>query len=123
VLGEELDSAKNLKPEGDSTIISYQHKETSGADISYLQIRHNYQNAAKALKVKILVGHARYIAMQIDKKGARIYVGIELFNEGHNIVLTTLEQKLMEQEITANDMWMGAGKAGGGIGSGCLPVR
>jgi outer membrane protein OmpA-like peptidoglycan-associated protein len=50
--------------------------------------------------------------MQIDKNGARIYVGIELFNDGRNISLTILEQKAMEQEITANDMWEALQKDG-----------
>ena len=112
LLDEEVDSAKNLKPEGDRTVISYQYGEFSGIAPNYLQIRRNYQNAAKALKAKILVDRARYTAMQIDKNGARIYVGIELFNDGRNISLTILEQKAMEQEITANDMWQTLQKDG-----------
>jgi outer membrane protein OmpA-like peptidoglycan-associated protein len=105
MLDEDPDSAKNLKPEGDKTFIRYQYQESAGTAPSYLQIRRNYQNAAKALKAKILVDRLRYTAMQIDRNGARIYVGIELFNDGRNISLTILEQKAMEQEITANDMW------------------
>jgi len=105
MLDEDSDSAKNLKPEGDKTFIRYQYQESAGTAPSYLQIRRNYQNAAKALKGKILVDRLRYTAMQIDKNGARIYVGIELFNDGRNISLTILEQKAMEQEITAHDMW------------------
>jgi outer membrane protein OmpA-like peptidoglycan-associated protein len=112
LLDEDPDSAKNLKPEGDRTVIKYQYQEAAGTAPSYLQIRRNYQNAAKALKAKILVDRLRYTAMQIDKNGARIYVGIELFNDGRNISLTILEQKAMEQEITANDMWEALQKDG-----------
>jgi outer membrane protein OmpA-like peptidoglycan-associated protein len=112
MLDEDPDSAKNLKPEGDKTFIRYQYQESAGTAPSYLQIRRNYQNAAKALKGKILVDRLRYTAMQIDKNGARIYVGVELFNDGRNISLTILEQKAMEQEITANDMWEALQKDG-----------
>ena len=50
--------------------------------------------------------------MQIDKDGARIYIGLELFNDGRNISLTIVEQKAMEQEITANEMWQALQKDG-----------
>lgn len=112
LLDEDPESVKNLKPEGDRTLIRYQYRESAGMAPSYLQIRRNYQNAAKALKAKILVDRERYTAMQIDKNGVRIYVGIELFNDGRNISLTILEQKAMEQEITANEMWQTLQKDG-----------
>jgi OmpA-OmpF porin, OOP family len=112
MIEEEPDSPRNLRPEGDKTFISYNYDETAGASASYLQIRRNYQNAAKSLKGKILVDRDRYTAMQIDNKGSRIYVGLELFNDGRTISLTILEQKLMEQEITANDMWQALQKDG-----------
>jgi OOP family OmpA-OmpF porin len=112
MIDEDPDSAKNLKPEGDRTLIKYMYQESAGTAPSYVQIRRNYQNAAKSLKAKILVDRLRYTAMQIDKAGARIYVGIELFNDGRNISLTILEQKAMEQEITANDMWQALQKDG-----------
>ena len=54
----------------------------------------------------------RYTAMQIDKNGGRIFVGLELFNDGRTINLTIPEQKAMEQEITANDMWQTLQKDG-----------
>ena len=112
LLSDEMDSPKNLKPEGERTSISYQYGESSGNAPGYLQVRRNYQNAAKTLKAKILVDRDRYTAMQIDKDGARIYVGMELFNEGRNISLTILEQKAMIQEITAKDMWQALQKDG-----------
>jgi OmpA-OmpF porin, OOP family len=112
LLNEEPDSPKNLKPEGDKTSLSYQYEETAGTAPSYLQIRRNYQNAAKYLKAKILVDRDRYTAMQIDRNGARIYIGLELFNDGRSISLTILEQKEMKQEITANDMWQALQKDG-----------
>jgi OOP family OmpA-OmpF porin len=112
MIDEDPDSSKNLKPEGDKTSIKYQYEDSAGKAPSYLQVRRNYQNAAKTLKAKILVDRERYTAMQIDKGGGRIYVGIELFNEGRNISLTIVEQKAMEQEITANDMWEALQKDG-----------
>ena len=105
MIDEDPDSSKNLKPEGDKTFIKYQYEESAGKAPGYLQVRRNYQNAAKTLKAKILVDRERYTAMQIDKSGGRIYVSLELFNDGRNIDLTIVEQKAMEQEITANDMW------------------
>ncbi|MFA6012723.1 MAG: OmpA family protein [Desulfobacteraceae bacterium] len=112
LLNEEPDSPKNLRPEGEKTFISYQYDESTGREASYLQIRRNYQNAAKALKGKILVDRDRYTAMQIDTKGRRIYVGVELFNDGRTISLTILEQESMKQEITAQDMWQNLEKDG-----------
>jgi len=112
MINEDLDSPKNLKPEGDRTSIKYQYEDSAGIAPSYLQIRRNYQNAAKTLKAKILVDRERYTGMQIDKDGGRIYIGLELFNDGRTISLTIVEQKAMEQEITANDMWQALQKDG-----------
>ncbi len=112
MIDEDPDSSKNLKPEGDKTFIKYQYEESAGKAPSYLQVRRNYQNAAKALKAKILVDRERYTAMQIDKSGGRIYISLELFNDGRSIDLTIVEQKTMEQEITANDMWQALQKDG-----------
>lgn len=112
MINEDPDSPKNLRPEGEKTFIQYQHDETAGKEASYLQIRRNYQNAVKTLKGKILVDRDRYTAMQIDTKGRRIYVGVELFNDGRDISLTILEQEGMKQEITAQDMWQNLEKDG-----------
>jgi OmpA-OmpF porin, OOP family len=112
MIDEDPDSPKNLKPEGDRTIVKYQYQESAGTAPSYLQIRRNYQNAAKPLNAKILVDRERYTALQIEKNGARIYIGLELFNDGRTINLTIVEQKAMEQEITANDMWQALQKDG-----------
>ena len=112
MIDEDPDSSKNLKPEGDKTFIKYQYEESAGKAPSYLQIRRNYQNAAKALKAKILVDRERYTGMQIDKSGGRIYISLELFNDGRTVNLTIVEQKAMEQEITANDMWQALQKDG-----------
>jgi len=112
MIDEDPDSPKNLKPEGDKTFIKYQYEDSAGQAPSYLQIRRNYQNAAKALKAKILVDRLRYTAMQIDKDSSRIYIGLELFNDGRTIDITILEQKAMVQEITANDMWQALQKDG-----------
>jgi len=112
MIDEDPDSPKNLKPEGDKTFIKYQYEDSAAQAPSYLQIRRNYQNAAKALKAKILVDRLRYTAMQINKDSSRIYIGLELFNDGRTIDITILEQKAMVQEITANDMWQALQKDG-----------
>jgi OmpA-OmpF porin, OOP family len=112
MIDEDPDSPKNLKPEGDRTFIKYQYEDSAGTAPSYLQIRRNYQNAAKTLKAKILVDRQRYTSMQIDKDSGRIYIGLELFNDGRTIDITILEQKAMVQEITANDMWQALQKDG-----------
>jgi len=112
MIDDDPDSSKNLKPEGDKTFIKYQYEESAGKAPGYLQIRRNYQNAAKALKAKILVDRERYTGIQIDKSGGRIYISLELFNDGRNIDLAIVEQKAMEQEITANDMWQALQKDG-----------
>jgi len=102
LIDEEPDSPKNLRPEGDKTFISYQYPESAGSSASYLQIRRNYQKAGKKLRAKILVDRDRYTAMQIDQNGSRIYVGLELFNDGRAIGLTILEQKSMVQDVVVN---------------------
>lgn len=104
MLDEDPDSARNLRPEGDLTLLSYDFEE-GGKAPSYLQVRRNYQNAAKALKARILVDRERYTALQLDRSGAKVFVGIELFNDGRTLRLVVLEQKAMVQEITADEMW------------------
>ena len=112
IMIEESDSPKNLKVEGDKTYIKYQYDDSAGTAPSYLQVRRNYQNAVKALKAKTLVDRTRYTAMEIDKSGGKIYVCLDLFNEGRTVDLTIIEVKAMEQEITANDMWQALQKDG-----------
>lgn len=63
LLSEEVDSPKNLKPEENKTFIRYQYGESAGTAPSYLQIRRNYQNAAKASNAKIQI----YIAILIRR--------------------------------------------------------
>jgi len=75
MIDEDSESPKNLKPEGIRRASKYHYDESAGKAPSYLQIRRNYQNAAKALNAKILVDRERYTALQIDKSGGRIYVG------------------------------------------------
>jgi OmpA-OmpF porin, OOP family len=112
LLSEEPDSPTNLRPEGEKTSLSYNYDESAGTAASYLQIRRNYQNAAKTLKGKILVDRDRYTAMQIDTQGRRIYVGLELFNDGRTVSLTILEQEAMKQEITSQEMFKALEKDG-----------
>jgi hypothetical protein len=102
MMSEEPDSPLNLRPEGNKTFIIYQYPDLTGSSASYLQIRRNYQNAGKKLNAKILVDRERYTAMQIDQNGSRIYVGLELFNDGHTINLTILEQKHKVNDVVAN---------------------
>jgi outer membrane protein OmpA-like peptidoglycan-associated protein len=104
MIEEEPDSPKNLRPEGDLTLLGYDIEEGK-PPASYLQVRRNYQNAAKALKAKVLVDRDRYTAMQLDRDGAKVFVGLELFNDGRTFRLQILEQKAMVQEITADEMW------------------
>lgn len=112
MIDEDPESPKNLKPEGNRTQIRYAFSESSGTAPSYLKIRRNYQNAAKTLAAKILVDRERYTAMRIDRKGQRIFVGLELFNDGRTMTLTILEQEAMEQEVTADLMWQALSKDG-----------
>ena len=112
MIDEDPESSKNLKPEGNRTQIRYVFSESAGTAPSYLKIRRNYQNAAKTLSAKILVDRERYTAMRIDRKGQRIFVGLELFNDGRTMTLTVLEQESMEQEVTADLMWQNLSKDG-----------
>jgi outer membrane protein OmpA-like peptidoglycan-associated protein len=112
MIDEDPESPKNLKPEGNRTQIRYAFSESAGTAPSYLKIRRNYQNAAKTLSAKILVDRERYTAIRIDRKGQRIFVGLELFNDGRTMTLTVLEQESMEQEVTADLMWQNLTKDG-----------
>jgi outer membrane protein OmpA-like peptidoglycan-associated protein len=104
MLDEDPDSARNPRPEGDRTVLHYDFEE-GRTPPSYLQVRRNYQNAARTLQAVQLVDRGRYTALRIDRGGAKVFVGLELFNDGRTLTLTILEQKAMEQEITADEMW------------------
>ena len=104
MLDEDPESPRNLRPEGDRTVLRYDFEGEARAP-SYLQVRRNYQNAARTLKARQLVDRERYTALQIDRGAGKIFVGLELFNDGRTLTLTILEQKAMEQEITADEMW------------------
>lgn len=112
MIEDDPESKKNPRPEGNRTQLRYAFTNSAGAAPSYLQIRRNYQNAAKTLNAKILVDRERYTAMRISRKDQTVFVGIELFNDGRNMTLTVLEQAAMEQEVTADLIWQNLSKEG-----------
>ncbi len=105
-IDEDPDSPKNQHPEGDRYFIKYSYGESAGDPPGFLQIRRNYQNAAKQQSGTILADHPRYTALRFEREeGNNVYAGIEIFNEGRAIELTILVQKAMKQEISANLIW------------------
>lgn len=104
-IDEDPDSPKNLRPEGDRYFIKYAYDETAGDPAGFLQIRRNYQNAAKQQSGAVLVDHPRYTALRFDRGEGNVYAGIEVFNEGRSIELTILVQKAMKQDISASMIW------------------
>lgn len=104
-LDEDPDAARNLRPEGERTVLKYAFDEARGTPPGFLQVLRNYQNAAKAKGGAVLVEHPRYTALKFTPEGRTVYAAVEVFNEGRNVELTVLEQKAMVQEVTANLMW------------------
>ncbi len=104
-MDEDPDAARNLRPEGDRTLLKYEFDESKGTPPSFLQVLRNYQNAAKAKGGAVLVEHPRYTALKFTPEGRTVYAAVEVFNEGRNVELTVLEQKAMVQEVSANLMW------------------
>jgi len=111
LLEEEPDHARNPRPEGDLTVLNYNFEEERTAP-SYLQVRRNYQNAAKPLAAKTLVDRTGYTAMLIERGGAKTWVGLSIYNDGRTLSLAILEEKAMEQEVTADQMWQALQKDG-----------
>lgn len=104
-MDEDPDAARNLRPEGDRTLLKYEFDESKGTPPGFLQVLRNYQNAAKAKGGAVLVEHPRYTALKFTPEGRTVYAAVEVFNEGRNVELTVLEQKAMVQEVSANLMW------------------
>lgn len=105
-LDEDPDAAKNLRPEGERSLIAYEFPESAGTAPGMLQVLRNYQNAAKQKGGSVLVEHPRYTALKFKRdNGGTVYAAIEVFNEGRTIELGILEEKAMEQEVTANLLW------------------
>lgn len=104
-LDEDPEAARNLRPEGDRTVLKYAFDESKVTPPGFMQVLRNYQNAAKAKGGAVLAEHPRYTALKFTPEGRTVYAAIEVFNEGRNLELTVLEQKAMVQEVSANLMW------------------
>jgi len=105
LVSEEPDSPRNLHPEGDKTYLAYSFAEEGRTAPSYLQIRRNYQNAAKTLGAKVLADRSTYTAFLIQRTGGTVYASVAMFNDGRDFQVTVLEQKAMVQEVSADTMW------------------
>lgn len=100
-------SDKNLRPEGDLSTASYIFKKTPEQPNppSDLQIMRNYQNAAKAKGGEVLVDKPGYTAMKFKRDAGTVYAVVSTGNGGYRMKVEVLEEKAMEQEVTANLMW------------------
>lgn len=100
-------SDKNLKPEGDLSEASYIFKKTPEQPTppSDLQVMRNYQNAAKAKGGEVLVDRPGYTALKFKRDAGTVYAVVSTGSGGYRMKVEVLEEKAMEQEVTANLMW------------------
>ncbi len=100
-------SASNLKPEGDLTSIGYIFKKSpeQPSPPSDLQVMRNYQNAAKQKGGEVLVDRPGYSAIKFKRDGGAVYAVVRTGNGGYRLLLDVLEEKAMQQEVSANLLW------------------
>ncbi len=100
-------SDRNLKPEGDLSTANYIFKKTPELQTppSDLQVMRNYQNAAKAKGGEVLVDKPGYTAMKFKRDAGTVYAVVSSGSGGYRLRVEILEEKAMEQEVTANLMW------------------
>lgn len=100
-------SANNLKPEGDLTSIGYIFKKSpeQPSPPSDLQVMRNYQNAAKQKGGEVLVDRPGYTAIKFKRDSGTVYAVVRTGNGGYRLLLDVLEEKAMQQEVTANLLW------------------
>lgn len=110
-VNEDPDHARNPRPEGQLTRLSYEFDSEATAP-SFLQVKRNYQNAARQQGAAVLAEFDRYTALQFKREAGNVYAGVEVFNEGRKIELAVLEEQAMQQEVTANLMWKAMQKDG-----------
>jgi OOP family OmpA-OmpF porin len=87
--------------EGKLTQINYTAQE-GAKELSFIQIVRNYENAIKKLGGKILMSETARLNAKIIKNQGITYVSVEAFNEGRNYTLIIVENKPMEDEVTAD---------------------
>ncbi len=87
--------------EGKLTQTNYTLKEGS-KEFSFIQVVRNYENAVKKIDGKILYSDNRILNAKIEKNDGATYVSVEVFNDGRDYTLITVENKQMEEEVTIN---------------------
>lgn len=87
--------------EGKATQTNYSLKERA-KEFSFIQVVRNYENAVKKLDGKILYSDNRILNAKIEKNGGATYISVEVFNDGRDYTLLTVENKPMEDEVTIN---------------------
>ena len=87
--------------EGKATQTNYSLKE-GAKEFSFIQVVINYENAVKKLDGKILYSDNRILNAKIEKNVGATYVSVEVFNDGRDYTLLTVENKPMEDEVTIN---------------------
>lgn len=96
LLDEAPESERNPRYEGEKTSVRFAWPEEAGVSPSDLQIRRLYKNEAKTIGAKILVDRPRYTAFELTRSGKKVYVAVEIFNDGRNILFMSIEPETAE---------------------------
>jgi outer membrane protein OmpA-like peptidoglycan-associated protein len=97
--------------EGDKCFVEYSLDE-GAAGPSPLQIRRNYGNAFKQIGGGILYDADNYLSGKLVKGGKEVWVLVQIYNDGRDYSVTTVEKTAMAQEVRATDLYASLAKDG-----------
>ena len=97
--------------EGDKCFVEYSLDE-GAAGPSPLQIRRNYGNAFKQIGGELLYDADNYLSGKLVKGGKEVWLLIQIYNDGRDYSVTTVEKAAMAQEVTATDLYASLAKDG-----------
>jgi len=99
-----LTDSRTQTVEGDKCYVAYGLDEGANTP-SPLQIRRNYGNAFKQLGGEILYDADNYLTGKLVKGGKEVWVLVQVYNDGRDYSVTTLEKTAMVQDVTATDLY------------------
>lgn len=85
----DLGSPANLVLEGEVTKVRYEWPLT-GSSASIAQVKRHYMNEAWQLGATVIADRGGYVAFELNQSGTRIYVSVDVFNDGQTIHLVTI---------------------------------
>ncbi|MFA6010311.1 MAG: hypothetical protein WC799_10050 [Desulfobacteraceae bacterium] len=96
LLDEDPESERNPRYKGEKTSARFAWPDEGGDSPSDIQIRRLYKNDAKTIGAKVLVDRPRYTAFELTRSGKKVYVSVEIFNDGRNINFMSIDPEKVE---------------------------